>query len=172
MAARSTKSGLLCRPSRKQRMSLLSLHNQNFPKSRWNEKSLKKYFSNKKRRPLCITIGNKDKLTGLIIGRLSPINKSKLNLATLLVSHRYRGKGWGETLMREFFKSAVKIPSLQIIYLHFRDSNSPLENFYKRFGFGKHKIRGKYADGEKKHYVEISRKSIQKYLKNFSPCLK
>ena len=68
MADRSTKLGLLCRPSGEQRLSLLSLHNQNFPKLRWNEKSLKKYFSDKKRRPLCITIGNKNKLTGLIIG--------------------------------------------------------------------------------------------------------
>lgn len=166
MSSQKYKLNSLIVPTRQERLSILKLYNQNFPKSRWNEKSLQKYFSDRKRRPLCIIIGNKDKLTGLITGRFSPVDKSKLNLAALLVSRRYQGRGWGEILMREFFKAAVKIPSLQIIYLRFRDSNRNLKNFYKRFGFGSCVISGKYSDGEKKYYMEINRKSIQKYLNN------
>ena len=156
MADEFFKLDLLKTPSKQQRLSLLRFYNRNFPKSKWNEEPLKKYFSDRKRRPLCIIIRNKDKITGLIMGRLSSADSPRLNLAVLLVSRRYRGRGWGKILMRELFKSAVKIPSLQKIYLHFRDSNGQLKSFYKRFGFGKHEICGKYTDGEKKHYMEIS----------------
>lgn len=102
--------------------------------------------------------------------RFSTNSRTSLNLATLLVSKQCRGKGYGDVLIKEFLKSAASIPRLKKIHLHFRDSNSQVENFYRRFGFGKHKICGTYSNGERKHYMEIDIKSIRGYLNNSSLC--
>jgi len=160
------KIALLKSPSKQQRLSLLRFYNRNFPKSKWSERGLERYFSDKKRHPICIIIKFKSKIIGLIMGRLSSDNKTKLNLAALLVSRQYQGKGYSKILIREFFKSAIKIPSQRIIYLHFRYSNKNLKSFYKRFGFGNCIVSGKYSNGEKKYYMDINKKSIQEYLKN------
>jgi len=172
MAHESDKVNLLVHPSKSQRTAILDFHNQNFPNSKWNEHSFIKYFSEIPHHPICIAIRNEKAFDGIIIGRFSTNSQTSLNLATLLVSQRCRGRGYGEILMKEFFKSAANMPLLKKIYLHFRDSNSQIENFYQRFGFKKHRIYGKYSNGEKKHYMEISRKSIQEYLRNTNPCQK
>lgn len=151
--------------SRAVRLEILNLHNQNLPNSKWNDKHLERYFANDYLHPICITIEGRNGLIGLAIGRLSFNNHSKLNLSTLSVSPRSRGRGYGEDLLKEFFIAALRISSMKIIYLHFRDSNRKVKDFYTRFGFEKHKICGKYSNGERKHYMEISLKSIQKYLK-------
>lgn len=167
MARKRIQVSSLAHPSQSERTAILDFHNQNFPNSKWSEQSFKKYFTNTPHHPVCIAIRNGKIFTGIAIGRFSTNSRSSLNLATLLVSKRCRGKGYGDVLIKEFFKSAASMLPLKKIHLHFRDSNGQIENFYKRFGFEKHGICGKYSNGEKKHYMEIGIKSIRAYLKDF-----
>lgn len=158
------KVGPLTNPSKSDQAAILDFHNRNFPSSKWREVYLERYFSETARNPICIAVKNGKKFNGLAIGKLSEINKTRLIFSSLLVSKPYRGKGYGDILIQEFFKSALEIPTLHAIDLHFRDSNSRVENFYRRFGFRKYKVREKYTNGEKKHSMKISRESIRKYL--------
>jgi len=162
----------LTHPSQLERTAILDFHNQNFPNSKWNERSFKKYFIDTPHHPICIAIRNENTLVGIAIGRFSTNSRTSLNLATLLVSKQHRGKGYGNALIRKFFESAVDISPLKKIHLHFRDSNIQIRNFYRRFGFEKHRICGTYVDGERKHYMEINRKSIEEYIRDSKLCQK
>ena len=165
MNRKCSKMILLAHPSQSDRTAILDFHNRNFPNSKWSEQSFKKYFSETSHHPVCVAIKDGKIFNGIVIGRFSTNSRTSLNLATLLVSKQCRGKGYGDILMREFFKSAADIPDLKKIHLHFRDSNGQVKNFYRRFGFKKIEIKERYSNGEKKHYMEINRKSIQTCLK-------
>lgn len=153
--------------SKARRLQFLKLHNKNLPASKWNDKYLEKYFAADSLHPICIPFEDSSGIIGVAAGRLSSENPSKLNLSTLSVSPHARGKGCGEKLLRDFFRAALDIPSMKIVYLHFRDSNKKVKDFYTRFGFTNHKTCGKYSDGEQKHYMDIDKKSIQRYLSKF-----
>lgn len=170
MSPKPAKLILLNSPSKKQRLLLLRFYNKNFAKSKWNKKYFEKYLSEKKFYPICIIIKSQNEIGGLIMGKMSCTDRSRLNLTSLVVSFPYRGQGWGDLLIINFFSLALGISSMKSIYLHFRESNKGLKNFYKRFGFKNYTICGKYSNGEKKYYMEISRKSIQKYLKEKDLC--
>lgn len=172
MPRKRCKVTFLTRPSKSERTAILDFHNRNFPNSKWSDRSFEKYFLDTRHHPFCTAIKTGKNFHGIAIGRFSTNSRSSLNLATMLVSQKCRGKGYGDALMEEFFRSAAKITSMRKIHLHFRDSNSQVESFYKRFGFKKRRTRETYSNGEKKNYMEISRKSIQRFLSNFDPCQK
>lgn len=166
MARKRIQVSSLAHPSQSERSAILDFHNRNFPSSKWSERSFKKYLVDTPHHPVCIAIRSEKTFAGIAIGRFSTNSRTSLNLATLLISRRCRGKGYGDVLMRKFLESSASIPFLKKIHLHFRDSNSQIKNFYKRFGFEKHRVCGKYSNGEKKHYMETSIKSIRAYLKD------
>lgn len=150
--------------SEAERLAILDLHNQSFPDSTWDSNDFEVFFADKSLRPICTTIKSGDETIGLAIGRLSFNDISRLNLSALSVSRRHQGNGHGEDLVKKFFHAALDITSMEKIFLHFRNSNKSVKKFYDRFGFKNHTICGKYSDGEKKHYMDIDRRSIQKYL--------
>jgi ribosomal protein S18 acetylase RimI-like enzyme len=125
------------------------LYNQTFSDSRWSDKCLEKYFSATGRHPICISIKNGEQLIGLAIGRLTRENKTKILLSTLSVSPRFLKNGYGNALMKKFFRATLAVPMAQSVLLHFRESNKGVLNFYFCFGFKNHKICGKYSNGEK-----------------------
>ncbi len=155
----------LKKPTKNDLLRLMRMHNKLFPLSRWNVKGLSEYFFDKHYRPICFVIYFNKKCAGYIIGRPPPSNKRSFNLISLGIKPRYRRRGLAILLMKNFYRAVLKKKSFEKVYLHFRRSND-LEKFYSKFGFRNTCLAGKHPDGERKYYMEASRKNIEKYLKS------
>jgi ribosomal protein S18 acetylase RimI-like enzyme len=150
--------------TKSQLLEMLKLHNKAFPNSKWGKNYFEKFFSEKYRAPICVFVVKRKKIAGFAIGHRHPKNKSNFVLCLILVAPYHRGKKIGNELMIKFFAAAFELPWMKTLILHFRESNRRVKKFYTQFGFKNHRISGKYSNGEKKHYMSINRKSINKYL--------
>jgi ribosomal protein S18 acetylase RimI-like enzyme len=134
---------------------LLTFYNKNLILSQWSAKYFSNFLDDKnERKMLCLILEKDHKILGFILGRMVGNIDCRYNLITLLIDKKYRGKGLSKTLLDRFLKIIRKNSTTKKVYLHFRDS-SHLENFYRHYGFRKHRITGHYSNGEKKHYMEI-----------------
>ncbi|MDD5396616.1 MAG: GNAT family N-acetyltransferase, partial [Candidatus Moranbacteria bacterium] len=114
-----------------------------------------------KNKGICLVVEKENEIGGMIIGRKNKVTKNCVTLSALLVGDDLRGQGLAKKLAEMFMKKVFTREENLKIELHFRDSNN-LQNFYEKLGFEKHCVCGKYKNGEKKHYMEISRDDIMK----------
>lgn len=135
---------------------LAHFYDRNFPLSQWGEKYFINFLNDKnKRGVLCLILEKNHQIIGFILGRTVGRIPNRLNLTTLLVDKKSRGKGFSKILLDAFLQIIKQKKSTKKVYLHFRDSTN-LEAFYKHYGFKNHRLAGFYSNGEKKHYMEIS----------------
>lgn len=136
--------------------SLLLIHNKNFPFSPWEKQYLNEFLQ-LRNLPICLRLKIDGKLAGFAIGKIDAKMNKYYVLHSLVVDEKFRGKGYGEALAKNFLKEVFRNVEIQKVIIHFRDSKN-LQGFYQKIGFQGHAIVGSYKNGEKKHYMEFNRR--------------
>jgi ribosomal protein S18 acetylase RimI-like enzyme len=150
--------------SSRDRERLLALHNENFPDSRWSEAYPDTFFSDRNRFPMLVAVRCDGELAGFAVGRLEKNNPREFMLSSIAVAKQYRGKSYAQEIMRKLFHAVVSNTQAEKIVLHFRESKK-LHGFYSKLGFGNHRGRGTYENGDAKQYMDISRSDIMKHIR-------
>lgn len=88
-------------------------YNRAFPDSPWSKKYLTAFQKNKKRRPVGYIMQTERKISGFILGRSLEENLSFLNLSTVWIGKKYRGKGLGKLLIKKFIQTAFRRKNLK-----------------------------------------------------------
>ena len=139
--------------------AILSMHNEFLQKKRDYS-----YFSSKINLQYGVFLVAEDsegQVAGYIVCRpeTKPTLDRKpriLNFISLGVGNQYRKWGIGQALVDGMIQEARKIPNIEYIYGHVRESNVGAIRLYKRTGF-KLKTVGKYKDTEEIKYELFKR---------------
>lgn len=132
--------------------SLWKLYNRNFRSSKWSKEHL---LSFTKSPSVLYALESDRKVAGFVCGKPERQRRNRYLIAALLVRKEFRGKGCAGMLIKKVVKEVSEMKEFKSIAIHFRESNN-LKDFYRKFGFKKHRITGSYSNGEKKHYMEIT----------------
>jgi ribosomal protein S18 acetylase RimI-like enzyme len=137
--------------------SLCAVCRRAFPNSPWSKKYFFSFIANKKRKPLGYVVKVKNKIIGFVLGRAEKSKPAFLNLSSLWVDRKKRGKKMGRRLVKKFIRTASRREGVKIIRLHFRASNN-LGKFYSAVGFRIKNNLEKYSNGEEKVCMELKLK--------------
>jgi ribosomal protein S18 acetylase RimI-like enzyme len=148
------------------RLILLKIHNRAFPFSRWKKTSWNHFLDSDKGLVFC-AIKKSGLYAGFVMGNPIDKNCSVVLLSALVVVKKYRRNGYGRKLVAIFLQTAFSVRSTEKVVLHFRETNKKtLLPYYKKLGFGNHKVCGAYTNGEAKHFLSITRRSFFGLSKN------
>lgn len=151
--------------SQKDSLILLKMHNQIFLSSHWKKNSWN-FFLSPARESIFCAIKESGNYAGFVMGKPMEKNCSIVLLSTLLVLPAYQRSGYGKKLVDLFLRTAFAIPTTKKVILHFRETNRTiLLPYYKKMGFGNHKVCGTYTNKEAKHYMSMTKLSYTNLLK-------
>ena len=150
----------LQKPGQEAKKLLLDFYNSAFVSSKWSEKNLNLFFTEKDP-GACFIIEKDSVIKGFVLGKIKKLDHSIMDLSALFVANELRGLGLAKKLVRLFLVDVVENSSVEKVKLHFRETNN-LQKFYAGLGFRNEYIDGTYKNGEPKHCMEMVRNDIMK----------
>lgn len=136
---------------------LFEFYNKNFPDSQWSQEHWDRIINSNKEYIL-VGLKNTAVYIGLISGKIVNADSAIATIDAILIDRNFRRHGYGSFLINKFLEATFLNTSIELVSLHFRDSNeSKLIKFYTDLGFKNHHQEGAYSNGEAKHYLEMTR---------------